>query len=152
MTLEFLDQWIAALRSGAFTQIRGSLRMVKSGRGECFCALGVGMEVLCSQNPAFIEKGERVGYIINYYQYEDYEFNGIVPTIPNSGFIEDAFDEDLATEIALLNDDSEYSFEKIAIYLDTFVRERLNERLARRGEKTKEAAGEEKSPNEETSC
>lgn len=133
MTLEFLDQWVAALRSGAFTQIKGSLRIVRDGVGECFCALGVGMEIVCKQHPDF-EKNGRMGY-----QAGCYNFNGSIPLIPKTGFIEDEFDVSTAKTVMQLNDENKYSFNQIAVYLETYIRPKLQERLVSHGEKTKES-------------
>lgn len=136
MTLEFLDQWIEALRSGAFTQIKGSLRIVRDDVGECFCALGVGMEIVCKEHPVF-EKTGRMGYQ-TVYQTGYFQFNGEVPLSPKTGFIEDEFDTSIAQTVMQLNDENKYSFKQIAVYLETYVRPKLQERLASHGEKTKE--------------
>ena len=131
MTLEFLDQWIEALRSGAFTQTKGSLRIVRDGVGECFCALGVGMEIVCKEHQDFKKNG-RMGY-----QAGCFQFSGEIPLIPKTGFIEDEFDTSTAKTVTQLNDESKYSFNQIAVYLETYVRPKLQERLASHGEKTK---------------
>lgn len=131
MTIEFLDQWIEALRSGAFTQTRGSLRIVREGKGECFCALGVGMEVVC-KNFAIFEKPDRMGYRVGMSSFNDYP-----PIWPETGFIEDMQDEENISRLVMrLNDTERKTFNEIAIYLDTIVRKQLLDREASRGEKT----------------
>ncbi len=52
---EIMQKWIDALRSGSYTQMRGSLR-----KGDCFCALGVLCDIYAKEGI-----GEWIGDMFN---------------------------------------------------------------------------------------
>jgi len=137
MTIEFLDQWIAALRSGAFTETKGSLRIVKDGKGECFCALGVGVELILDKYPRLTKHG-RIGYDFRCNDDTKLAVSSMVPILDESGFVDSNEDYDLALKVAEYNDLHHTNFNDVALMLDVVVRKQLLDREARRGEKTKE--------------
>jgi hypothetical protein len=92
-------KWVAALRSGKFTQGTGEMRSTNSDGGYSYCCLGV----LCAISPAVAK------YVPGYWTE-----NGVLgPTACAYA----GFDEDVQWELAGRNDTGN-SFKRIATYIE----------------------------------
>lgn len=55
MNLEIKEKWIAALRSGDFTQGRGNLARINTDKDNEYCCLGVLCELHVQEDPSALE-------------------------------------------------------------------------------------------------
>jgi hypothetical protein len=107
---ELFNKWIAALRSGEYSQDRGALRT-----DDGFCCLGV----LCDVMGAEWEYSREDGYFANLPDMEpsdSYLPGPIFPGLGSTGVIEGVGDE-YDVDVALANDEGK-SFETIANILE----------------------------------
>lgn len=131
MNEEIKAQWLAALRSGGYTQGRGALITRKPGH-TAHCCLGVLCEIAADAGVIERSVGVRPGFLAE--GSEEGVQNGILPEavrswagltsqtglLPTEVRVESgsAFDEDggyeLYVELTELNDEAGFSFEDIA--------------------------------------
>lgn len=120
MKKEYLDRWLAALRSGKYKQTSGALKR-KVGRGHAYCCMGVLCEVMKKELPfktcvnrSNASRGEGVR-LLDYHTLDMvetlsfppdrlYEFVGGLPLHP--------------IKLAQLNDRAALSFKELADLLE----------------------------------
>lgn len=98
-----LKKWVAALRSGKYTQTTGQL----SRRGS-FCCLGVACEVF---GATFTERGDRASYKDGDTEYAD---DYMPPLLAD----ELGLSEDDQKRFVRMNDSEKYSFSAIADFIE----------------------------------
>lgn len=97
MALPEKEEWVAALRSGAYKQGDGGLRCADS-----YCCLGVLADVLVKKGKGvWLETDEFDGYVLEGKTYEAY-------------LDEDYFNYDKQSYLARLNDSGDFTFLDIA--------------------------------------
>jgi len=110
MKKEIADQWLAALRSGQYTQGRGALRDCKDGQ-EAFCCLGVLCELAVLEG-----KAERFG---NSYSDCKVFLPRSVAEWSGMSQIDGSLPETMAKPALFqLNDDKGWSFEQLAEHIE----------------------------------
>ena len=108
---EFKAKWVAALRSGEFTQASDALELSKDGKVIGNCCLGVGCRVLGltpdgHEQPDFMRADATV-----------HSFDGTWSTLSERLLRQFGIDEDAAQYLANLNDGGT-SFSEIADYIE----------------------------------
>ncbi len=125
MNTQVADLWVAALRSGKYTQCKNHLCKLRP-EGECHCALGVLCEVFLQQNPMNgVKRYEGTGYD-KHGCHGRFVYFTCGSTLPDEvvswaglktydPLLEVRLCEEVKLkEITYLNDDMGFSFDKIA--------------------------------------
>lgn len=130
MDIELKNKWLAALRSGQYTQTQGMLKSCESG----FCCLGVLADIMedakwspettypgqnsidCkfSINGDTIESDEDLPWNVAVQLGLDKKVMAVDPIFPEDG----EFETDLMSYLMSLNDTHKWDFNKIADYIE----------------------------------
>lgn len=107
MNKEIKDKWVNALRSGNYKQGAGYLKITKKNE-TTFCCLGVLCDVM--DIPSVKLDNSRVS-----------SFDGNSATLSLSILQKAGLNEEDQTDLINMNDDQEYTFEKIADYIEEYL-------------------------------
>lgn len=123
---EFKEAWLAALRSGEYTQTRGYLHVIENVTGieEGWCCLGVACDVLAKSGVDMLRSVVTIGDG----SVEDFDGNGQMPgrDVRESMFVRPPFmseetfadaTNDIVSSLAYANDDH-HSFEEIIEWVE----------------------------------
>ena len=111
---ETKDKWVAALRSGKYSQGTHCLVNSVESLGSAFCCLGVLCEVMGAQRAEGYRQGHQRGYMFP--SPDDGTLQRYTTTLPFS-----IMHETLQQQLMVFNDDYNWTFDQIASWIEENV-------------------------------